>query len=317
MSNVPSQTEYAYDVAYSFLSEDEDLVQKIDDLLKDRLRTFIYTNRQEQIAGTDGELTLNRVFGSEARTVVVFYRTRWGTTPFTRVEETAIRNRAHEEGYDFCIFVPLEEQADVPRWLPKPRIWPNLGRWGADGLAAVIEARVGELGGRVQEETGSIQAARLNKELEIERERQSFLGSYQGVEAAKAEFTALTSELNGVTSKLRETSPQLELSFDSDRDTAAIRGSGASLVLTWVGMYANTLRESYLSLELYDGYVPSNRFRWAGRQAEVVKEMQLDFYRDQSGVHGWRGPTRFFSSAQFADECLKLWVDQMRKSHLR
>ncbi len=65
---------FKYEVAFSFLTEDEDLVNQINDLLKGRLSTFVYSERQAEIAGTDGEKTFNRVFGSDARIVVVLYR---------------------------------------------------------------------------------------------------------------------------------------------------------------------------------------------------------------------------------------------------
>ena len=92
---------YKYDVAFSFMAEDEALAAQLTDLLQDRLKVFLYSRRQGEIAGTDGEKTFNAVFGEQARLVVVLYRSRWGQTPWTRIEETAIRNRAFEHGYDF------------------------------------------------------------------------------------------------------------------------------------------------------------------------------------------------------------------------
>jgi hypothetical protein len=38
----------------------------------------------------------------------VFYRQEWGETPFTRIEQTAIRNRAFHEGHSFTLFVATE-----------------------------------------------------------------------------------------------------------------------------------------------------------------------------------------------------------------
>ena len=63
------------------------------------MSTFIYTKNQEEIAGKDGENTFNKVFGEEARVVVVLYRKGWGNTSWKRIEETAIKNnRALIEG---------------------------------------------------------------------------------------------------------------------------------------------------------------------------------------------------------------------------
>ena len=148
------QTLFNYDVAFSFLEADQVLAITIDNLLKDRLKTFIYTDRQAEIAGTDGEKIFNQVFGKEARMVVILYRPQWGSTPWTRIEETAIRNRGYEEGYDFVLFVMLEKGISPSQWLPKNRLWFGFERWGVQGLASIIEARVQEVGGEVAEGEG-------------------------------------------------------------------------------------------------------------------------------------------------------------------
>ena len=91
---------FKYDIAFSFVREDEGLATQLNDLVQDRYRTFLYSKAQEQLAGTDGERTFNAVFGEQARTVAVLLRPEWGQTPWTRIEETAIRNRAFSQGYD-------------------------------------------------------------------------------------------------------------------------------------------------------------------------------------------------------------------------
>jgi len=92
---------FKYDIAFSFVTEDEGLATQLNDRLQDRYRTFLYSKVQEKLAGTDGEKTFNAVFGKEARIVAVLLRPEWGNTRWTRIEETAIRNRAHDQGYDF------------------------------------------------------------------------------------------------------------------------------------------------------------------------------------------------------------------------
>src|SRR5947199_9534189 len=91
--------------AFSFHSKDEKLAQQLSDLLSDRFTTFIYSEHQKALAGRDGEKAFNEVFGSKARLVVILHREEWGQTPFTRIEETSIRNRAFTEGYDFTVFI--------------------------------------------------------------------------------------------------------------------------------------------------------------------------------------------------------------------
>jgi hypothetical protein len=47
--------EFKYDIAFSFLSQDETAAQQINDALQDRYQTFLYSERQKELAGTDGD----------------------------------------------------------------------------------------------------------------------------------------------------------------------------------------------------------------------------------------------------------------------
>ena len=86
------EREFKYDVAISFLAPDEQLALDLASVLKDRLSVFVYPEQQKELAGTDGEAMFNEVFGRQSRVVVVLHRDGWGSTPWTRIEETAIRN---------------------------------------------------------------------------------------------------------------------------------------------------------------------------------------------------------------------------------
>src|SRR5437870_578606 len=99
--------QYEYDVAFSFLKDDEPTAAYLADLLAERYKSFVYSKKQEEVVGTDGQETFNAVFGERARAVVVLYRDGWGATPWTRIEQTAIQNRAMREGWDFLLFVKL------------------------------------------------------------------------------------------------------------------------------------------------------------------------------------------------------------------
>ena len=176
---------YQYDVAFSFLTVDESIAAQLHAKLKGRLASFFYadTERQRMIAGRDGDGVYGRVFGEQARTVVVLYRADWGKTGFTQIESTAIRNRAFEQGYEFVTFIN-RDGSPLPPWIPKPRVWIGLDRLGLDAAAAVIESRVQEAGGESHEETAIDRAERMHAERLAETERASFLGSQDGATAA-------------------------------------------------------------------------------------------------------------------------------------
>jgi len=109
---------FKYDIAFSFVREDEGLATQLNDLVQDRYRTFLYSKAQEQLAGTDGERTFNAVFGEQARHVAVLLRPEWGQTPWTRIEETSIKNRAYNQN-DFATFIVTAPRTPIPEWLPK------------------------------------------------------------------------------------------------------------------------------------------------------------------------------------------------------
>jgi hypothetical protein len=46
---------YEYEVAFSFNALDEGLATQLNDLISDRMKTFLYSERQREIAGRDGQ----------------------------------------------------------------------------------------------------------------------------------------------------------------------------------------------------------------------------------------------------------------------
>ena len=219
-----SAEKYTHDVAFSFLAQDEPLATNLNDLLQDRFKTFLYSKKQGELAGTDGEKTFNLVFGEQARLVVVLYREGWGKTPWTRIEETAIRNRAFENGYEFVKFIPLEDKPSVPKWLPRTQLWIGLKRWGIAGAASVIEARIEELGGEPQEETVEDRATRLERSMNFEIERKKFLNSELGVNSANKEFEALRVELERLIDSVNGVVSSIPLSLRIRHQTLDILG---------------------------------------------------------------------------------------------
>lgn len=305
--------DFKYDVAFSFLKEVEELAIRLNDLLQDRLKTFLYSKRQEGIAGTDGEETFSRVFGAEARVVVVLYRPSWGSTPWTRIEATAIRNRAYEEGYDFTIFVPLDDPPSVPKWLPRTRIWVGLDRWGLEGAASVIEARVQEAGGTPRKESVEERAARLKRELATERERQQFLNSSQGVKAALSETEILIQEIGRISQTIADPAAQLTFRFEFNDRMCALYSHGYTLTVAFHLQWANTLEQSSLRIALWKGAVGSGR--WISiNEPELKTEQFFEFDRAPTGTLGWRRKAkdkRFFPTLDLAGYCVNFLLDQI------
>jgi hypothetical protein len=189
--------DFKFDLGFSFLGEDEPLARSLNDALKDRISTFIYSDaeRQVQLAGRDGEELFARVFGRECRTVAVLYRVGWGERGFTSAEATAIRNRAFEFGYDFSTFIPLDKPPTAPVWLPRNRLWVGIDRFGIDVAAGVLDARVQEAGGTPRIETAASVAERAQRQIRLDAERDQFLDSDAGFSAMQEAFWETCREL--------------------------------------------------------------------------------------------------------------------------
>lgn len=317
------QNSYQYDVAFSFLFQDEALATEINDLLQDRLKTFIYSKKQKELAGTDGEENFNRVFGEESRIVVVLYRSGWGENSWTRIEETAIRNRVYDHGYEFVIFIPLDEPPIVPKWLPKNRLWVGIKRWGPNGAASVIEARVQEQGGKPHEETVQNRAARLERELNFSERRDKFLNSVEGVRAVNQEFDILDKELQRLVTEIKNS---INLNIKRDIKPLAaekqivILGFGLGLRLIWICAYTNTLDKAELVLEFWEGHPPfpgiSLIIDFENRKFKSDK-FKFDLTLSETYIWNQTISNKQYDTKELASFILKQFMEEARKRSIR
>jgi hypothetical protein len=311
-----TQHEFKYDAAFSFLARDESIAQELNDLIQERVETFLYSKRQEAIAGTDGEKTFNKVFGEDARIVVVLFRDGWGETPWTRIEETAIRNRAYKEGYDFLVLVPLDKNATIPRWLPRTQLWVGFERWGATGAASVIEARVQQAGGSPRTESVADRALRLKRQMDQEAARKRFLNSSDGVRAALEESRALHELLDKKAEQIRVES-EFPLSIERTREGMDVCASHGCLAVDWSPQFAHSLDSSSLDVSLWGGKPPRPGRRFFEAPPCLRKE-KYHFDLTHSDEVGWRHSSsgEFFSSDRLADALLRTLIDHTHKQHI-
>jgi hypothetical protein len=289
---------HLYDVAFSFLAPDEPLALELKDLLEDRFSTFVFSQKQESLAGTDGEETFAKVFGVEARIVVVLYRARWGQTSWTRIEDTAIRNRALDEGYDFTLWISLDGSA-LPRWVPKNRIYLDYQRYGTRAAAAVISAKIVEVGGEPQVETFPDRANRVAREKQRARDRESFLRSQAGVVAMGKEIGALFHEMTRSAEQVRDNPPHFTVSTERQGDSQiAVICQGATVT-------ARFRADSGLVVRFYDTQMSLRYGNSDRRSATEEWIVNLDVLPNLTMV--WRTedePERCFSSPEMADRLL-------------
>jgi hypothetical protein len=200
--------DYEYDVAISFLAKDEELARQVHSRLAPQLNVFVFSKKQEEVAGSDGLVKFREVFRYESRLVVTLFRDGWGQTPWTRVEEGAITERFLAEGWDWLLFVSLGCGGDFPPWLPDTHIRLDFGHYGLDELCGAIKHRTERLGARIRTETPAEKAARVAQNDSRREERRRRLRE-EGHEAARNETQELFGLLSEAVDQIAQDNPGL------------------------------------------------------------------------------------------------------------
>ncbi len=297
---------FEYDIAFSFLQEDEDLAMQLNDLLQDRFKTFIYSKAQEKLVGKDGENEFNAVFGEQARTVAVLYRPGWGESPWTRIEENAIKNRAYNHGYDFTTFIILDGRP--PKYIPKTYIWLSFEIYGLDGAAAVLESRATEKGGEPSVESVADKAARLKRVEQFEEQKRSFRDSYDGVAAAGKAYSKLLEALSANAAHLQKEGLRCEVGTYGY--ITAVSGNGVWQTCLWRCNVANSLREALLVVCYVDGVPRLPGTHPVHDVPNVIEELNFTYELVRPHVSEWVGPDgKSYSSEALAEHLLKTFMD--------
>jgi hypothetical protein len=196
-------TDFQYDIAFSFTTQDENIATQIRPPAGPLSDVPVFEGTRE--AGRHGRGGyISAVFKEQARSVAVLLRPEWGNTPWTRIEQSAIRHRAYYHGYDFTTFIVTVPGTPIPDWLHPTRIWYDLKRFGVDGAAAVLAARIQERGGAAVEETLADRTARLERTQKFNCEKEAFANSEEGVNASRAAHQRLIARHQGQLRHARE-----------------------------------------------------------------------------------------------------------------
>jgi hypothetical protein len=171
-----------YDVAISFLSENQTTAAAICGKLSEGLKVFFYPRNQEELAGTDGLESMREPFFDGSRVVVVLYREKWGKTPWTRVEQTAIQESCLKFGWDRLFFIVLNQSDVLPVWLPQIRVRYNFADFGLEQAVGAIKARVQDQGGKTMPLT-ALKSAEIYQANELFRQDKLRMNSEAGIRA--------------------------------------------------------------------------------------------------------------------------------------
>lgn len=307
MAAKPNDPAFRYDVGISFLAHDEPLATQLYDRLSPHLSVFVYSKKQETLAGTDGLESFRSAFRRDGRVVVVLYRDGWGQTPWTRVEDTAIKERGLEQGWDWLLFVILDATSKPPKWLPETRVRMSLPDYGLDQVVGAIKARAQEAGSVFRKDSAVEKAERVERRATIRVEREQRLGSAEGVKAANEEVRSLFAEIERLVAVIRERSSSLGLQAGVDNPRCIITTGEASVALYWHQRYQNTLNDSGLAVREFIGRLalPQQSGTLVNQPEEILEQW---YQFDLTPEHGWcwREQTsgQHVTSAALADYCV-------------
>ncbi|MBI1909868.1 MAG: hypothetical protein HYS22_06840 [Deltaproteobacteria bacterium] len=306
--------DFKYDVAFSFLGQDEGLAQRLADIINEQYSVFLYNQKQKDLAGKDGEQEFADVFSNQARVVVVLYRQDWGQTTWTRIEETAIRGRAYDHGYDFVLFIPLDDLKKVPVWLPKNRLWCDLQRFGEESAAAIIISRINDQCGEPRPSSPVEEAKKFENDLrfkvELERWRSSSEGVQQVIKAVESLYEDLESQIKLIASE----HPTIKFQIDKGRQRdLVVYYPPVSMTFDLNITYGNSLKDVALSVICWKGPIVRSQPAMYFHEPEQISEERFVPQLGRDKVIRWQNSNRLFNQQTIAEYSLKKLMNKIRE----
>ncbi|HET7584380.1 MAG TPA: hypothetical protein VFK13_05700 [Gemmatimonadaceae bacterium] len=297
--------EFDFDVAISFVNVDLGVAAAIRDGLGDTLNVFIYTRKQEEVAGTDGLESFRAVFRHRARLVVILYRAEWGQTKWTRVESEAITDRFLDQGPDFLFVVTMDE-APPPKWLPEKLIRLRFADFGVQEAVGAIKARALSQGSVVSRPSTAFLALRAQEAADFERQRNTLMKNEHGVQQAQKEAERLVQLIRERAEEAIAAAPGLELHFGSEVDWCVIRAPGVAVRVSYRNNIINVLDEARLEVvDLRGAVLLPGESGFPFRKPKRIHEIEYRPELTRASGWCWRRPDgSCATSEEIADQCL-------------
>jgi hypothetical protein len=213
--------EFKYEVAFSFLEQDEGLILKLYEHIRDRLTCFIYSLKQEELITEDGIEKFTDVFSKDSRVVVLLYRENYGKTRWTKIEETAIKNRGLNNGFGFLILIPYDEKIRIPKWYPEQFIWGNLKHTGVEELSQLIINKVKTSGGEININALIAKAERIKRSMDHTEKLKHHLNTQQALLDCNAELLSLFQFINDLADDIL--TKKLGLDYEISKGTSLLK----------------------------------------------------------------------------------------------
>ncbi len=279
-------TQYDLDVAISFASADKALAVAIRDGLIGTLRVFEFTDRQEELAGTDGLESLRKVFRDRARIVVILMRAAWGTTPWTRVEKEAITDRFLSEGPDFLFVITTDDGAVRQPWIPDKLLRFNAQDFPITQAIGAIKLRASEAGASFKKETLEERAARAKAATEFEHHRARLLRNEEGVREAYKSARGLMAAIGARVNEVKLSLDTLGVRFGASDTLYGLATQAVATECEYHNPIMNTLDKAKLTIcDIRGGVLLPGEIGYYFEKPKVLEESV--FRPDIGRNEGW------------------------------
>jgi hypothetical protein len=310
-----------YDVAISFLVADEKIAASLKAGLSG-LNVFFYPHKQEELIGTNGMESMREPF-LKARVNVVLYRPRYGNTPWTGVELSAIQDSCLKSRFDSLIFVQLDKQDAVPDWLPNTHIRCVLGDFTIDQLVGGIKNKVLERGGTIRRADATSEAFRVKQEAEYFADRDRLMRDTTWIAGVKASIGETITEIGRLVADLNA-NQQFQIGFGTLNSGVTVLRSGyVSMGIGWQQPIINYVgddrqHECHLWAAEFSGLLAlPGENRWYVEQPKKLTnhKFKVEVAQDRSLVWRVGGNKEYVPSSELADYIVRLFLNLISRAN--
>jgi len=292
-----------YDIAISFLADDESLAQDISNRLNQYFSVFIYSKRQEEIAGTNGQDSFSDIFKNRSKTVLVLYREKWGNTDWTRVEETAIKDRCFKNGFNFLFFVPIDK-CELPVWVPETLIYYDYKNFGTEYLIPVLHSHLKRNGVKKQANDLEALVSKIDDDIDYQRKLEAYIWDERSVNDFKNEVQKLKEKLFQQIEDLTEKYKNIHIPINDKRDHLQVSYRNIELFIYHRLAASNTVKKSYLRFQLMNGIYRG--YHNPGTEPKVILETEYSPSIDRLGNFVWKlNENKNYTTKELLEKYLK------------
>jgi hypothetical protein len=139
-----TQTNFEYDIAISYASENREIITKIAEKLKENnIRVFYDEYEKIKLWGKNLSTFFQQIYGEKSFLVLVFVSKEYSIKDWTNFEFTIARDTAKTKKTEFILPVRLDNTPFVG--LPRDIAYLDLTNEGIDGIVKAVVSKINDL----------------------------------------------------------------------------------------------------------------------------------------------------------------------------